>query len=146
MAAVALWITVARGALHADSSTLSNAVRFAVLAIVFQTAHFAEEAATGLNHRLPELFDLAPMSMEAFVTINAVALVIWAIAVVALALRSSAALFPLWFLGVASASNAVLHPALSMATGGYFPGLVTSLFMGASGFLLLRSLARITHH
>lgn len=79
-------------------------------------------------------------------TINAVALAIWVIAVVALALRSSAALFPLWFLGIASMSNALLHSALSVAAGGCFPGLVTSPIVGVSGFFLFRHLTRITQY
>jgi len=147
MAAVALWITIARGGIRADADALSSAVRLATLAVAGQIAHFGEEAAGGLNRRLPELFGLEPVSMDAFVSVNLVALGIWALSVVALAGRSPVArvaLFPLWFLGVASVSNAVLHPALALAAGGAFPGLWTSPVVGVTGVLLLRALARIT--
>lgn len=144
MAAVALAITVVRGGIHGDSAALRSAVRLAILGVVCQTAHFAEEAATGLNRRFPELFGLAPVSMESFVTVNVVALAVWVLSVPALRGRLSGALFPLWFLAVASVSNAFLHPALAVATGGYFPGLVSSPVVGVAGFFLLRGLARIT--
>ena len=77
-------------------------------------------------------------------SINLVALAIWLISVFALAQGASVALFPLWFLGVASVANAFLHPALSIATGGYFPGLFTSPIVGGAGALLLSRLFRIT--
>lgn len=142
MGVVALWITATRGGIR--PGPVSGAVGAAAVAIVLQTAHFAEEATQGLNRRLPELFGLAPVSLESFVTVNVVALAIWVLSTAALAGRSSAALFPLWFLAVASVSNAVLHPALALAAGGYFPGLVTSPIVGIAGLFLLRSLARIT--
>ena len=66
------------------------------------------------------------------------------LSVPALMARISAALFPLWFLAVASVSNALLHPALAIATGGYFPGVLTSPVVGTAGFFLLRGLIRIT--
>jgi hypothetical protein len=144
MAAAALFVTIVRGGIHADSRALRSAVGLSILGIVCQIGHFAEEAATGLNRRFPEFFGLDPVAMESFVTVNVVALAIWTLSVLALAGGSSAGLFPLWFLGVASLSNAFLHPALSVATGGYFPGLITSPIVGAAGFFLLRGLARIT--
>lgn len=82
--------------------------------------------------------------MNTFVSVNLVALAIWVLAVPVLMARSSAALFPLWFLAVASVSNAVLHPALAIADGGYFPGVLTSPVVGVAGLFLLRGLARIT--
>ena len=98
----------------------------------------------GLNRRFPECFGLAPVPMESFVAINLVALSIWLLSVFALAMGASVALFPLWFLGVASVANAFLHPALALASGGYFPGLFTSPVVGGSGVLLLSRLSRIT--
>lgn len=144
MAAVALFVTVVRGGIHADEVELRSAVRASVLAILCQTAHFAEEVATGLNRRFPAVFGLPPVSIDAFVSVNVVALAVWVLCLPALAGRSSGALFPLWFLAVASLSNAVLHPALSAVTGGYFPGLFTSPLVGVAGYFLLRGLARIT--
>ena len=144
MAAVALVITIVRGGIDTDPTALRSAVRVAILAIVCQVLHFAEEAGGEFNLRFPEFFGLDPVAMDSFVALNLVALTVWVLSVPALAGRSSAALFPLWFLAVASVSNAVLHPALALATGGYFPGVLTSPIVGVAGVLLLRGLARIT--
>lgn len=144
MAAVALAITVARGGINADPPALRSVARMAILAIVCQILHFAEEVGGGLNRRLPEFFGLDTVTMESFVGVNLVALAIWMLSVPALMARISAALFPLWFLAVASVSNALLHPALAMATGGYFPGVLTSPVVGVAGLFLLGGLARIT--
>ncbi len=116
----------------------------AILAIACQVLHFAEEVGGELNRRLPEVFGLDPMAMDSFVSVNVVALAVWALSVPALMARVSAALFPLWFLAVASVSNALLHPALAIATGGYFPGVLTSPVVGVAGLFLLGGLARIT--
>ena len=117
MAAVAVYLTIARGGIRADASALRHAAYVALLATVLQVGHFLEEAGMGLNQRFPEFFGLAPVPMESFVTINLVALAIWVISVFALAQGASVALFPLWFLSVACVANAVLHPALSLASG-----------------------------
>jgi hypothetical protein len=144
MAAVALVITLARGGINADPAALRSAVRTAVLAIACQVLHFAEEAGGGLNRRLPEFFGLDPVAMNSFVGVNLVALAVWVLSVVALRGRISAALFPLWFLAVASVSNALLHPALAVAARGYFPGVLTAPVVGVAGAFLLRGLGRIT--
>jgi len=144
IAVAAACVTIARGGIRGDAVALRKTARMAVLTTILQAGHFLEEATTGLNLRLPELFGAAPLTMEFFVTANVVALVIWLVSAWALAQGSSGVLFPLWFLGVACVANAVIHPALSVATGGYFPGLITSPVVGAAGFFLLRGLARIT--
>lgn len=144
MAVVAMCLTIVRGGIRADATTLRHAAYIALLATGLQVGHFLEEAGMGLNRRFPEFFGLAPVPMESFVSINLVAIAIWVIAVFALSQGASVALFPLWFLGVACVSNAFLHPALAIASGGYFPGLFTSPVVGVAGVLLLRRLIRIT--
>ena len=144
MAAVAVYLTIARGGIRADATALRHAAYVALLATVLQVGHFLEEAGMGLNRRFPEFFGLAPVSMESFVTVNVVALAIWVISVIALSQGASLALFPLWFLGVACVANAVLHPGLSLVSGGYFPGLFTSPLVGGAGVLLLRRLVSMT--
>jgi hypothetical protein len=144
MAAVALVITLAHGGIKADPAALRSAVRTALLAIVCQVLHFAEEAGGELNRRFPELFGLDPVAMDSFVGVNLVALAVWVLSVAALRSRISAALFPLWFLAVASVSNALLHPALAIAARGYFPGVLTAPVVGVAGVFLFRRLARIT--
>ena len=144
MAALALAVTLACGGINTDPAALRMAIRLAILAIVCQVLHFAEEATGELNRRLPEFFGLDSVAMDSFVSVNLVGLAVWVLSVAALTARASAALFPLWFLAVASVSNALLHPALAIATGGYFPGVITSPVVGVAGLLLLRGLVRIT--
>lgn len=71
-------------------------------------------------------------------------LAIWSLSAWGLAVRRRAAPFPLWFLGIAGLANGVAHPALSVLSGGYFPGLVTSPVFGLAGVLLLRRLLLVT--
>lgn len=144
MAVIAIWLTVARGGIDASAPTLRIAVLFAACTIGLQFCHFLEEAFTGFNRRFPELFGLPPLAMQAFVAVNLVAVTVWVISTAALSRGSGAGLFPLWFLGVACIANAVAHPALSVVTGGYFPGLATSPIVGVAGWSLLRQLMLIT--
>ncbi len=144
MATVALVVAIVRGGINADAGALRSATRVAIVAVICQVLHFVEEAGGELNRRLPELFGLDPVAMDSFVSVNLVALAIWVLSVPALMARISAALFPLWFLAVASVSNALLHPALAIASGGYFPGVLTSPVVGVAGLFLIRGLGRIT--
>ena len=109
----------------------------------FQAAHFAEELVTGFPERLPALVGLAPMPLRFFVLFNLAWLAIWSLCAWGLAVRRRAALFPLWFLGVAGVANGVAHPLLSALARGYFPGLATSPVVGFLGVLLLRRLRSV---
>lgn len=144
MAVVALGIAIARGGIRAEGPALRRAVVVAILAILAQIAHFGEELAMDLSRALPGFFGLQPMPDSVFVAINLVALAVWALCIPVLAARHWAALFPLWFLAVASVANAVLHPLLALAVGGYFPGVWTAPLVGLAGVLLLRSLSGAT--
>jgi len=146
LAAVALYLTLARGGVAGSGAQLRAAVHVAIVAVLLQGAHFAEELATGFHVRFPEIFALPPMPAGFFVSFNIVWLVIWGLGIWGLAARRWLALFPPWFLGLASAVNALAHPLLSLGTGGYFPGLVSSPFVGIAGAILLRQLIRLTGH
>ena len=80
------------------------------------------------------------MSLLFFVSFNLGWLVIWSLSSWGLAARRRAALFPVWFLGLARTVNGVAHPSLSVVAGAYFPGLVTSPAVGVLGIVLLRRL------
>ncbi len=142
---IALFLTLTRG--WADESRLHirGAVQIAVVAVLSQAAHFAEELLTGFHERFPALFSLAPMSLQFFVLFNLAWLAIWSLCAWGLAARRRAALFPLWFLGIGCIANGVAHPSFSVFAGGYFPGLVTSPVVGVMGVLLLRRLLLVTH-
>ena len=143
-ALIALLLTLARGGVEADPARRRRAVRVAVVAILFQSAHFAEELATGFHERFPVLLGLAPWSLWFFVPFNLIWLALWTLSVFGLAARRRAALFPLWFLGLGCVANGIAHPLFSLRTGGYFPGLVSSPLVGMAGVLLLRHLRGVT--
>lgn len=142
---IALFLTLTRGWANQSKTHVRGAVQIALVAVLIQAAHFAEELLTGLHERLPALFGLAPMPLRFFVAFNLAWLVIWGVSAWGLARRCRAALFPLWFLGIACVANFLAHPSLSVLAGGYFPGLATSPVVGVLGVLLLRRLLLLTH-
>ncbi len=105
-----------------------------------QTAHFLEELGTGFYIRFPELLGFDPWTYEFFVVFNAAWILIWLASLWALEIAPTAAGWMLWFLALAGVLNGLAHPALALATGGYFPGLVTSPVLGVCGFLFARKL------
>lgn len=141
---VALFLTLARGGVEGNAIQLRAAVRVAIVAVLLQGAHFAEELTTGFHRRFPELLGLEPWPVGFFVSFNLFWLAIWGLSIGAFAARRSIALFPLWFLGIASVANALAHPLLSLRAGGYFPGLLSSLIVGVAGAVLLAHLVRVT--
>ena len=143
-AVIALLLTLVRGGVETSGRELRLAVRLAFVTTLVQAGHFTEELATGFHRRFPELLGLSPWSLRFFVSFNLVWLAAWVLSLWGLAARRRIALFPLWFLGIASVVNGLAHPALSVRTGGYFPGLVTSPFVGILGILLLRQLGMTT--
>ncbi|HEX6748345.1 MAG TPA: hypothetical protein VF092_13700 [Longimicrobium sp.] len=143
-AVIALVLTLARGYADADEARLRHAVRLAFITIALQAGHFGEELETGFARRFPELLGLAPWPDLFFVLFNVFWLAIWTMSVPALFARRRAALFPLWFLGIAGVVNGIAHPLLAIRAGSYFPGLYTSPFVGMMAGMLLSSLAAIT--
>jgi len=142
---IALFLTLTRGWSDESRTHSRGVVHIALVAILFQAAHFAEELVTGFHQRFPALLGLAPMPLRLFVLFNLAWLAIWSLSAWGLAARSRVALFPLWFLGIACIANGVAHPSFSVLVGGYFPGLVTSPAVGVLGVLLLRRLLLVTH-
>jgi hypothetical protein len=55
-----------------------------------------------------------------------------------------AAFFAAWFLAVAAMANGVAHPLLAVASGGYFPGLVTAPVIAGVGIRLFVRLRAAT--
>ncbi len=143
-AGVAVLLTLARGRITHSPRELRAAVRLAVVATLLQSAHFAEELATGFPQRFPELLGLTPWSQSFFLSFNAFWLAVFCLSCRGLAARRRLALFPLWFLGIACLANGVAHPWFAARTGGYFPGLFSSPLVGVVGVLLLRRLFLVT--
>ncbi len=140
----ALFLTLSRGGVAGSRPQLRAAIRLAIVAVLLQSAHFAEEYATGFYHRFPEMLGLTPWSLRFFVSFNLFWLAVWALSIWGFAARRRVALFPLWFLGIGCVANGVVHPLFSVRTAGYFPGLLTAPFVGIAGILLLRRLFLVT--
>lgn len=137
-ALVALVLTRARP-ISGDEGARRDAAGALALTVVVQTAHFAEEAATGFPERFPALLGLSPLPFPLFLVFNLTWLGIWGASIPGLRSGRDGAFFAAWFLGIAGLLNGIGHPLLAVVSGGYFPGLATSPAIGlASGLLCVR--------
>ncbi|MDH3253356.1 MAG: HXXEE domain-containing protein [Acidobacteriota bacterium] len=144
IALVALALTVARGSGGSKERARPDVVQLGVLTLALQSIHFAEELATDFHQRFPALRGLHPWSAESFATLNLSWIAVWILSIVGVRRGFHAALFPVWFLGLASAVNSIAHPVMSIRAAGYFPGLWTAIPVGVAGAVLLRNLNRLT--
>jgi hypothetical protein len=147
LGAAALWVALAAALIVAwtrriSLATLQHAVPVALVVLALQALHFTEEFAGNYQDHFFALFGRDGWPDKVFVAFNLGWIAVWA-ASCAGALRGvwpyPCAAF-LWFLGIAAVLNSVVSPALAIVTAGYFPGLVTSPFLGLAGFWLLRRL------
>lgn len=120
------------------------ASRALALALVVQGIHFAEEALTGFPERLGALLGIPAMPMPFFLVFNLVWLGIWVVSVPGIRSSRTGAFFAAWFLAIAGMFNAIAHPLLAIAANAYFPGLVSSPFIGAAGACLWLRLREAT--
>ena len=114
------------------------------IATAIQGAHFAEEWSTGFHARFPALMNLAPMPLSFFVTFNLAWIAFWIVSVPFLRRGSTVAFFAAWFLAIAGMLNGIAHPMMAIASGGYFPGLITSPVIGIAGVILWQRLRSAT--
>ena len=137
--ALAVAVAVARRQFPLDSERVLPA---AAIALALQAVHVAEEFATGFHRALPGLLGLVAWSPGFFVAFNLGWIALWSMSLAAVAGGRTpvAAAASLWFLAIAAVGNAVWHPLLLLATGGYFPGSASALPLGAAGWLLARRL------
>ncbi|HLG56189.1 MAG TPA: HXXEE domain-containing protein [Vicinamibacterales bacterium] len=140
---VATGLTYSRR-LEAGHLRAGNARATFIALIALQALHFTEEYAAGFHERFPAFLGLAPWPATFFVPFNVIWLGIWVGAALGLRAGYQLALFPAWFLAIASVANGIAHPVLALATRGYFPGLWTSPLLAAGGMLLWRRLMTIT--
>ena len=130
--------------LSEDGAARRDAALGLALATSVQAVHFVEEAATGFHERFPVLFGLPPIPFPVFLSFNLAWLAIWAASVLGLRSGRAGALFAAWFLAIAGGLNGIGHPLLAVVAGGYFPGLLSSPFMGVAAGLLWVRLRRAT--
>ena len=144
LALVALLLTLFRESRDLDREAQRKFILLALLCIIFQGLHFAEEYFTGFHEALPAVWNLPPMSESFFVGFNLSWIGIWLLSVWAWRQRILLALFPIWFLALALVANGFFHPLLSLQQASYFSGTWTAPVAGVLGFLLVRRLLAIT--
>ena len=127
--------------LAAERATASKVL---ALTTVVQGGHFIEEWVMGFHIRFPALFGLEPMPLSFFVVFNLVWIMIWIDSIPFLRSAYKFAFFAAWFLAIAGMLNGLAHPLMAVASGGYFPGLLTSPFIGVASYYLWRRLQSAT--
>ena len=139
-------VQLARRRLSPDRAAKERTAASAMLGIAtaIQSVHFAEEWATGFHARFPALLGLDPMPMSFFVSFNLAWIGIWIASIPFLRSGRRPAFFVAWFLAMAGMLNGVAHPLMALASGGYFPGLVTSPVIGLAGVVLWQRLQSAT--
>jgi hypothetical protein len=141
---VAAFLSASRSPATAGSSELRRAGLGTVATIACQSAHFAEELLAGFSRKFPPVLGLAPWPTQFFISFNLSWIVIWIFSCWTMTTGRRVALFPVWFLAVASMMNGVAHPLLALRAGGYFPGLLTSPLVSVMGVVLARQLLQAT--
>lgn len=110
-------------------------------AICFHLIHLTEEAVYDFHRLFPELLGLVAWPLSLFLSFNILWAAIWIISA-SVEFPNRFTLMAFYFLALASAVNAIAHPVLSLLVGGYFPGLISSPFVGVLGIILLRKLTK----
>jgi hypothetical protein len=144
VAIAALLLSASRAPRAGASAQARRVGRIAAVAVAAHGIHFIEEWRAAFGVRFPELLGLTPWPGSFLVAFNVFWIVVWIAAIVLLRVPSRVVLFPIWFLAIASAVNGVAHPLLSLAVGGYFPGLWSSPVVGVVGIALLLALGALT--
>jgi hypothetical protein len=144
VAAVALVLTIVRRPAKDSAEAIDGIIRLYLVGIAFQCLHFTEEYVTRFYVRAPEFLGFVAWPSEFFVIFNLTWIALWVLAAVGIKRGMRAAFFPVWFFAIGMIGNAVWHPLLCLATGGYFPGLFTSPFAGVIGVILLSRLWKLT--
>ena len=124
-----------------ERNTASAALAVATL---LQAAHFSEELGMGFRIQFPELFGLPPIPVLLFVTLNLACLLLWTYAVLAISTNEKFALSAAWFLVLTGILNGIVHPIISLSSGAYFPGLLTSLPLAIACCWLCISMIKAT--
>ena len=139
-------VRIARRRSSPVEAVTERAVASAVLGLTtaIQCVHFIEEWATGFNVRFPALLGLDPMPLPFFIAYNLAWIAGWIASIPSIRLGRTLAFFAAWFLAIAGILNGVAHPILAIVSDGYFPGLITSPFIGLAGVILWRRLHEAT--
>ncbi len=140
VALIALQLAGSRESAAEREGDRAAASRALAMATAVQFVHFSEEWATGFHVRFPALLGLDPIPLPVFLLFNFAWIAIWITAIPLLRASRTFGFFAAWFLALAGILNGIAHPLLAVATSGYFPGLMTSPFIGLAGVYLWRKL------
>jgi len=143
-ALLALLLTIRYRPSATDLDGCERTAQLFLIGLAAQCLHFTEEFVTRFYDRFPRLLDLPAWSGQFFVIFNLLWLCVWILSAIGLQRGYRIAFFPIWFFAIASLANGIAHPVLSIVTGGYFPGLITSPIVGLLGVLLLLRLLVLT--
>ena len=119
-----------------------NFANLFIAALAWQALHFIEELATGFYVQYPQFLGLEPWPLLFFLFFNEFWLGVWLLCLVFIYRGWRPAWMPIWFFALGMTLNGIAHPALALATDGYFPGLVTGPICGVFGIVLLHWLLR----
>ena len=144
VAIAALILTIARRPAKSAIGEIDGIIGLYLVGIACQCLHFTEEFLTGFYLRVPPFLGFVPWSPEFFVAFNLTWMALWLLGAAGIKKGMRVAFFPVWFFAIGMVGNAIWHPLLCLATGGYFPGLWTSPFGGVIGVILLTRLRKLT--
>ncbi|MEY2563103.1 MAG: hypothetical protein QOH88_1296 [Verrucomicrobiota bacterium] len=144
VAIAALVLTILRRPGKYSADAIDGLIGLYLVGIAFQCLHFTEEFVTGFYIRAPQFLGFVRWSSEFFVVFNLIWIALWLLGAVGIRNHVRVAFFPVWFFAIGMVGNAIWHPLLCFATGGYFPGLYTSPFGGIVGVMLLSRLWKLT--
>ena len=117
----------------------------ALIAISFHLLHLGEETVYGFHRLFPELLGLAVWPLWLFLSFNLMWVGVWLVGLFVVP-PNRFTITTFWFLALASTVNAFAHPTISILVVGYFPGLISSPFVGVLGILLIRQLNRASNN
>lgn len=144
VALLALQLARSRAFAAGNTGKCVAASRALGLTTVVQSLHFSEEWATGFHIRFPALLGLEPMPLLVFVLFNLAWIAIWIASIPMLRSAQTFGIFAAWFLAIAGILNGIAHPLMAVISGGYFPGLFSSPFIGLAAVFLWRRLGNAT--
>jgi len=141
---IGLLLGLAVWAVNTKERVPGNVHRLYLIAVGLQCFHFMEEYLTGFNVRFPSLFGIdTAWSVELFTGFNLVWLGLLVLNGYWMFGNSRLSYLLVYFFAITGGIlNGIGHPLLSLAAGGYFPGLLTSPLVLIAGILLLSRLVK----
>lgn len=132
-AVAAIYLALSRSSRAVSAADRNRAAKALAITVAVQSIHFIEEARTGFHVGFPALLGLPPMPYAFFLAFNLLWITIWIASIPGLSRGNTIAFFAAWFLAIVGILNGIAHPAIAIATNGYFPGVISSPLVGLAG-------------